>query len=207
MRRALLLITILALVLAPAFAQHEGEHKAPGHGQAAEGSHGEGGHSNLGVWKWANFAILAGIVGYVLAKNGGAFFRSRNEQILKDISDAEKVRQDAEARAAEVDRKLASLDAEIEALRAGSRQQAAAEGERARAAAETQMAKIREHGEQEIEAAGKSARQELKRYAAELAVNMARERIRAGMNSQTDDALVRSFVEGLEHVRNRPQTG
>lgn len=195
------LVVLGALVLAPsAVAQHAQEH-----GEAASahsGEHGDsGGHANLNGWKWANFLILAGALGWVLAKHGGPFFQSRSEQIRKEIREAEARRSEADARSAEIDRRLANLDTEIESLRETARGQAAAEGERIRAASAAQIAAVQAQAEHEIAAAAKAARQELKGYSAHLAVSLARQRIGERMGPETQDGLVQSFAEGLRRAR------
>jgi F-type H+-transporting ATPase subunit b len=52
-----------------------------------------------------------------------------------------------------------------------------------------------ESAESEIAAAAKSARRELRTYAAELAVELAKKNIK--VDAQTDAALVRGFVSQL----------
>jgi len=54
------------------------------------------------------------------------------------------------------------------------------------------------HAEQEIASAGKAARMALKRYAAELAVGLAEQKVRARMTPDTEDALVQGFVRNLK---------
>ena len=56
-------------------------------------------------WKWANFAVLAAGLGYLVAKNAGPFFRSRSEEIQKGIKDAAQVRAEAEARASAIEKR------------------------------------------------------------------------------------------------------
>jgi F-type H+-transporting ATPase subunit b len=152
----------------------------------------------LEVWKWANFVVLAGALGYLIGKKGGPFFAARSTQIRKDIVDADEVRKEAETRAAEVDRRLASLEAEIAALRAESGKEAEAEAGRAARHTAAELAKTQANAEQEIAAAGKAARLELKRYCADLAVRLAEQKIRARMTPETQDTLVRGFVRDLE---------
>jgi F-type H+-transporting ATPase subunit b len=170
-------------------------HAKEGESHAAEG-HGEAG--GLEIWKWANFGVLALGIGYLIGKNAGPMFAARSKQIRKDMTEAEEARKDAEARAAEVDRRLANLEAEIGALRAESQREAQAETERLTAHSAAEMAKIQAHAEQEIVAAGKAARLELKRYSAHLAVDLAERRIRDRMTPDTQDALVRGFVRDLK---------
>lgn len=196
MKRLARVLFLGVLLLVPlTFAQHSsGEEQATGH-------QGSGGHSNLDVWKWANFLILAGAAGWFLVKKGGPFFQTRGEQIRKEIAEAGRLRAEAEARFAEVERRLARLDADIEALRESARRDAAAEGERIRAATGAHLAKIQAQAEQEIAAAGKSARLELKRYSAQLSIGLARRKIAERMSAENQEALVKSFMHGLARVR------
>ena len=69
---------------------------------------GEGG--GLEVWKWVNFALLVAGLGYLIGKNAGPFFAARSRKIREDMAQAEEMWKAAEARAKEVDRKLASLE-------------------------------------------------------------------------------------------------
>ena len=205
-RRAALL-TLTAGALAFAQESHDphkaaepakaGEHaEAAKHGEAA--GHGGGGeHGGMEGWKGANFAILAIGLGYLINKNAGPFFAARSRQISQDMVESQEARRQAEARAAEVDRRLAALDAEIAALRAESQREIQADGERLSRHTAAEIAKIKANAEQEIASAGKAARAELKRYAAGLAVGLAEQRLRARINPDTQQALVRGFVRDL----------
>jgi F-type H+-transporting ATPase subunit b len=155
------------------------------------------------VWAWANFFILAGALGYLVAKKGGPWFASRSLAIRKGIADADQIRTDAEARAAAVDRRLAGLQSEIEALRDHARGEQAAEAERLRQQNAADLARIQAHAEREIDSAGKTARMELKRYAAQLAVDLAEQKIRRQMTPTLQSALVENFVHDLD----RPSAG
>src|SRR5947208_1026189 len=121
-----LLIAVAAFVPA-AFAQEPPHETALEH---AADPPAEGEHGKLEMWKWANFIVLAGGLGYLIGKNAGPFFAGRSQQIRKDMVEAQEARRQSEARAAEVDRRLASLESEIAALRAESQKEAQAEGER-----------------------------------------------------------------------------
>jgi F-type H+-transporting ATPase subunit b len=191
MKRALRLALILCLTAAFTFAEEK------------SGGEGEG---NLQFWKWANFLVLAGALGYLAVKNGGPFFKARSEQIRKDIVESGKIREDAEARAAAVDRRLAALETEIAALRTESHDEARAERQRFEQHTAAEMAKIQEHAQQEIEAAGKAARMELKRYTAELAVQLAEQKIRSRMTPDTQAVLVRTFVSDMGDSSSRAQS-
>jgi F-type H+-transporting ATPase subunit b len=181
MRRAAQLALLISLAVWPIF---------------AEGT--EGGAGSLQMWKWANFLVLAGGLGYLIGKMVPPLYAARSQAILKDMSESEKIRRDAEARAAEVDRRLAGLEAEIAALRAESKKESQEETQRLASRTAAEIAKIQAHSEQEIAAAGKAARTDLKRYAAELAIDLAEQKIRGRMTPATEDGLVRGFVRDLQ---------
>jgi F0F1-type ATP synthase membrane subunit b/b' len=187
---SLLLIAGLAACAPAAFAQeHEGS------GKSSESK--EGGEGNLTFWKWANFLVLAGGLGYLAVKNGGPFFAARSRTIRKGIVEAGDLRQEAEERAAAVERRLANLEAEIAALREESAKEAHSETQRLAEQTAADIAKIQIQAEQELAAAGKAARMELKRYSAALAIGLAEQKIRARMTPAAQDALVDGFVRDL----------
>jgi F-type H+-transporting ATPase subunit b len=150
------------------------------------------------LWKVANFAILAGLLGYMIYKKAGAFFRARTAAIRKDIEEAGRLRQEAEDRAAAIERRIENLQAEIESLRAGARAETNAENERLRLETEAGFEKMRRQAEQEISSAAKAARHEVQAHAAELALDLAVGKIRARMTPTTDEALTGAFLDGIE---------
>ena len=173
------------------------EHRTPE--QLAEERPSEGEHGTLELWKLANFLLLAGGLGYLIKKNAGPFFEARGRKIQEDMREAQEQRAEAERRAADVDRRLAHLETEIAALRAESQAEGKAETERAMQHTAAEIAKIQAHAEQEVVSAGKAARMDLKRYAAELAVQLAEQKISARMTGETQDNLVAGFVHDLKH--------
>jgi F-type H+-transporting ATPase subunit b len=188
--KRLLQLSLLGLILvAPAaFAQESPAQEA---GQPAEDS--------LAVWKWANFVLLVGGLGYLIGKGAGPFFAERSRKIREDMAQAHEMWKSAEARASEVERKLANLEAEIAAFRVESQEEAQSETRRMRLQTAAEVARVKEHAQQEIAAAGKAARLELKRYSAELAIGLAQEKVRRRITPDTQDALVRGFVRELDH--------
>ncbi|MGA3098073.1 MAG: ATP synthase F0 subunit B [Bryobacteraceae bacterium] len=167
---------------------------------------GPGEADNLTGWKWANFVVLAGALGYVIGKNAGPFFAARSQQIRKDMVEAGEQRKEADERVAEVERRLADLGSEIAALRAEAQTEAQAETSRMSQQTTLEMGKIQAQAEQEIAAAAKAARTELKRYAAQLAVGQAEGKIRARMTPAIEDALVAGFVRDLDYPSPKVRT-
>lgn len=150
------------------------------------------------VWKWANFAILAVGLGYVMAKFLPPLLTSRTEEIQKGISEAQQMKLDAERRSAEMDARLNALGADIERFREQSAAEMRQESDRISRDTAAQMKKIEQQAAVEIEAVGKTARRQLKEYAAELALGLAEERLRGHMNDAAESALVDDFVRDLE---------
>lgn len=148
-------------------------------------------------WKWANFAILAAGIGYLWVKQVGPFYAARSAEIRKGIEEAQKLRAEADARAAAMDAKLASLSSEVENMRQATKDEAAQEDNRLRQETERELAKIAAHAEHDIASALKSAQVELKRYSAQLAVDLAGKKVRERMTGADQDALVGNFVAEL----------
>ena len=192
MRRLAIVVVVLsglAFTPRPALAQeHEG-------GQKKEEGFAEKHELAL---KWANFLLLAGLLGYFIGKNAGPFFAARSAGIRKDMDESLRQREQAEAKAADVDRRLANLEKDIAALRGQSEAEAQAETERMAQHTAAEIAKIQAHAEREIASAGKAARMALKRYSAELAMGLAEQKVRARMTPDTEDALVQGFVRNLK---------
>ena len=155
------------------------------------------------LWKWANFAILALGLGYLMAKSLPAFFNSRTASIQKGIAEAQQVKRDAEQRAAATDARVSALGADIEKFRTEASAQMQREGERIQQETERQIAKLKEQAAQEIESAGKVARRELKTYAAQLALELAEQRIRGRLDPTTEAGLIDRFVGDLKRQGSR----
>jgi F-type H+-transporting ATPase subunit b len=158
---------------------------------------GKSAEPDMTGWKWANFAILAGGIGYLLVKHAVPFFAARSLEIRKGIEESQKLRAEADARAAAMDAKLARLSDEVETMRKASRQEADREDGRIRQETERELAKMQANADHEIASALKTAQVELKRYSAQLAVDLAAARVRESMTPAAQDTLVRNFVADL----------
>ena len=142
-----------------------------------------------------NFAFIALAVVYFSRLHLPTLFRNRTESIRKAMDEAKVASVEAKSRLAAIEARLSRLDSDIAAMRTKAEQDGAAEETRIRAAAEDDKKKIVEAAAQEIDVAAKSARRELAAYAADLAVNMARQRIQVDVPA--DQSLVSSFAQAL----------
>jgi len=142
-----------------------------------------------------NFVVIAIAIFWMSRKYLPVLFRNRTASIQKAMEEARKASEDANRRLAEIETRLSKLDAEIAGMRAQAEEDAAAEEHRIEAAAAEDARKIVESAQQEIAAAAKSARRELKEYAANLAVSLAKKQIH--VDAPTDQVLVRYFAQQL----------
>jgi len=155
------------------------------------------------AWKWANFAILAVGLGYMANKFLPPFFHSRTAEIQQGITEAQQIKRDAETRAAQVEARMQKLGEEIDQFRAQSREEMRQEGERIQQETVKQLRHLEQLAQQEIEAASKTARRELKSYAAQLALDLAEQRVRARLNTGTETALVDGFIHDLQRQESK----
>lgn len=202
MKNWAIVFVISALLAALGLAQEHppastpaGAETAP-HGEAhgAEAKHSEG--DPMIWWKWANFGLLALGLGYLASQHLPAFFTGRTAEIQKDIAAARKMKADSDAKAAQMEQRMAKLGVEIETLRTQGKTEIAAEGERIRKETEVALGKLQASAEGEIESMTKAAKHELKNYSVQLAVEMASEKIRSRSGMEAN--LFNRFVGDLE---------
>jgi F-type H+-transporting ATPase subunit b len=155
-------------------------------------------------WKWANFLILAGGLGYLIAKSVPALFRKQTNEIHAALRDAAKMKEEAAAYAAGIEARLKNLQSEIEKLRQDAHADMGGEAERIRRDTEHHLQRIREQTAQEIELLTRSATDQLRKYAAELALNLAEQRIRTRLNPAKQQQLAEGFLHDL-HERGTLQ--
>jgi F-type H+-transporting ATPase subunit b len=190
MRKHLLGIALFGLLCLPVYSYSQ---ETPQKDDSSSSSSESGGDENLGL-KWFNFAVLAAGLGYLAFKYAPAFFNARTDAIQKAIKDATGLKMDADFRSSEIDRKMATLSAEVSKLRAGADAEMRAEQERLAKETGQSLEQIRRHEAQEIASLEHTARLELSRHTAELAVAMAASRLRDRLTPADQEALVSRFA-------------
>jgi len=149
------------------------------------------------LWKFINLAVFIGFMIFLLKRRTGEAFRTRRENIKRDLARAREERDAALAKLKEVEDRLSRLDTEVAAIREQQVQEAAEERERIAKSTETEVAKLSEQATREIESAGKVAKHELRRFAAEQSVRMAEQIIRREMKPEDDQRLITQNIEEL----------
>lgn len=188
MKKRLLWLALFASLCVPAtFAADEAGSGADTQAQASE-------EPSL-LLKWANFGILALGLGYLLKKHGPAFFNARTDQIEKAIKDATGLKMEADFRASEVDRKMATLGAEVDKMRGESQVEMEAEHERLNKETALAVARINQNVTQEVASLRQNAANELRRHVADLAASMASSRLRDHLTADEQTQLIRAFAD------------
>jgi len=142
-----------------------------------------------------NFAILAILVGWFLLRTLPRTFRGRSGVIQKQLVDARSATEEATARLSGVEVRLSKLDEQIAAMRSQAEKDAALDEQRIKASVEEEKQRILAAAEQEIASATTHARRQLQRYAAELAIDQAAQRL--VVSAETDRLLVQAFASRL----------
>jgi F-type H+-transporting ATPase subunit b len=210
-----LLFAVLIVVPAPARAQ---EHAAPPPAQeqsplpkgaepihptgvVAEGEHAEGNVVVETIARLLNFALLAGALVYFLRTPIADYLTSRGTQIRQDLVTASEMRAAASAQLADIERKMQALPAELEALRKQGAEDVKAEQARIARAAEVEQARLLDQTRREIEMRLRVARRELTEHAAQLAVQVAEQRIRASITPDDQLRLLDRYASQLREAR------
>ncbi len=186
MRRTLLSITLGLALACVALPQERG---------AAEKQQEQG--DPLIGWKWANFLILGAGLGYLIAKNVPALFRKQTDEIQKALAEAAQAKLEADAQAAAIEKRFAGLSAEVESLRQTAHSEMEAERARILREGEQHLQRIQEQTAQEIDLMTRGAKDELRRYVATLALDLAEQRVRSRITPAAEETLVDGFIQDL----------
>jgi F-type H+-transporting ATPase subunit b len=142
-----------------------------------------------------NAVLLFVFVGYFLVTGLPKAFRSRRQQLDRQIVEARVATEKAEERLRAVEERLSRLDSEIAAVREQAEHDSAHDETRIKLAMEDEKKKIVASAEQEIASAGAAAERRLRKFAAELAVDRATSRLH--LTEGDDRTLIQEFASSL----------
>ena len=163
-------------------------------------SGGEG-HADSGallkdfIWRALNFLIMAGILVYFVAKPVKNALKGRTESIASNLEEAQKAREEAEAKFAEYDEKLNKAEAEIEQIAAELKKEGELERDKIIAAANEQAEKIKQEAEKSAAFEIARARAELQKEAARLAIDLAEELLKKNMTDKDQSNMVDDYMK------------
>ena len=207
---AALLIAVAAMATPALMAQAREQPAAAappaeaGHGEPAEAAHG--GWAPV-IAKAVNFSILAGALVYFLRVPMMGYLNGRIGKVREDLVTAAETRDAATRQLAAIDAKLAALPAELEALKKRGAEDLAAERVRIEQEAQAERQRLLEQTQREIDMRLRVAKRELLVVAANLAVNVAAERIRTSITPEDQARLVDRYASQLPAGPERSRGG
>jgi F-type H+-transporting ATPase subunit b len=183
----------------------------PAHGPPAAGAHGAeaAGHGTEAahpesIWttiaRLFNFAVLAGGLIYLLRSPLAQHLASRSQQIRGGLEAAREATATATAQLAELDRRLRTLPAELEALRAKGVEEIAAEERRIQAKAEAERKRLIEEMQRDVDIRVRVARKALAEHAADLAVGLAADRVRQTITDADQARLIDRYAAEVKDI-------
>lgn len=147
-----------------------------------------------------NSAILIIAILWFIFRFVPKIYRNRSGKLQKDLFDARSATAEANERLAVVEERLSKLGIEIDAIRQQTERDSVNDEKRIHDSLQAEKERLLASVDQEIEAAGAAARRDLKKYAANLAVERAMSELR--LSEDDDRMLVRSFGKDLNGGSN-----
>lgn len=182
MRRATTMLAALAL-LSPATAL-----AAEGHGFVLS-EHG---------FYILDFLVLIGLLVWFAKKPMKAWLEERAKQIQKEIDEARRMREAAEAKLREYEQKLSALEAEQKKILDAFVEAGEREKQRIVSEAESAANKMLADAERRIEQEAKRLQEALEHEAVDLAVGMSETVIRKRLEPTVQQRMVTDYIAGLE---------
>jgi F-type H+-transporting ATPase subunit b len=206
---------LAALFVFPAAVAAQG-HEAGGHAAApaaggaqpverehanAEAAHGSEHPVRDLAAKLLNFGILVGVLVYFLKTPIAGYLSGRSTQIRQDLITAAEMRRTATAQLEEIQKRLSELPAELAALKSRGEEDVRAEKIRIADTARVERERLLEQTRREVANRLRMARRELTEYAAELAVEVAHDRIQRTITPEDQLRLVDRYTTQLREAR------
>lgn len=191
------------------------EHEEAGHAEAgheaAEHDGGEHATPELDIKKLGLQLLNFGVLLFILIKfGGGAINKSlaaRHNQLKADLVAAAALKSAAEAKLAQQEARLATLENEIAAMRKGLHAEAEAEKGRLIAAAEERARRIKDETSFLVEQQVREAEARLRRESADAALKTAEEILRRAVGPADRQRMLDTFISDVERGETGPRAG
>jgi F-type H+-transporting ATPase subunit b len=157
--------------------------------------------------KTVNFLILFGGLGYLLAKPLKSFLDELVLAARKTMEETERAATEAQDRLETLSERLQGLDGEVQAIRAKGREAGRKNSERILGAARQEAERLRSFAQQEIDLRVQAAKKDLRAYAADLAVSMAREEIKRRLTPELHQRLIDDSIASLGKTHEKRTSG
>ena len=190
MRRTLwvaVLLTVVLVVAAPAWAQEATD-------ATAEEEHA----SPLDVvFRWVNFAILFGGMGYLLRKPAAEFFETRRDTILGGLERAREAQADADLRVADIEARLANLSSDLAEIRTEAEKSARTERDRIVADTKVEVDRALAQSREEVDRIVREFELEIRGHIADLVIGRAEQELRGRIDDRARGRLLARALQEL----------
>jgi len=162
---------------------------------------GNGGHAESGAvmkdffWRCLNFAVLVAILAYFVTKPIKKGLSGRTESIEKNLTEARKAQEEAEAKFAEYDEKLEKASAEIDDIYASIKREGELERDRIIEGAQKMAAKMEKEAQKTAEVEVAKAKSELQDKAVNLAIEIAEDILEKNFTTEDHSRLVDEYMQ------------
>ncbi|MFT5429798.1 MAG: F-type H+-transporting ATPase subunit b [Myxococcota bacterium] len=162
-------------------------------------SGGHGPSFNIEGFYAINFLVFVGFLVWKLKGPLAAFLTGRRDRMTKDIQEARQMREEAEAKLAEYDKRLGSLESEIQGILDDARAQGETERERIVAEATQAAERLRTEAKTRIEQETRKLQLELRRKMVDLSVEVAERIITEKITDTHRRRMVTEYIGDLEN--------
>jgi F0F1-type ATP synthase membrane subunit b/b' len=154
------------------------------------------------VCLYFNFFLLVALIHWKAKPILTAVAQERSLSIKRTIEESQRLGNEARSKMTEIEKRWAQLDYEIAAIQSSAEAQMKQEEQLMLGETEADVHRILENSEREIEAAVRHARNQLRTFAANLAVSLAQ--LSMAIDEKTDQDLVGAFVTKLKPGKEGP---
>lgn len=157
--------------------------------------------------KSVNFIILFGGLAFLLTKPLRKFLEELALSIEKTMRETERARREAQERFAAIKKRLQGLEGEIQTIRKEGEEAGQKEKERILTLARQEADRLKSFAQQGIDMHVQEAMGELREYAAELAISLARAKIEKRLTPELHSHLIDESIEGLGKLYEKSNSG
>lgn len=167
------------------------------HAVSAEGEHPER-HGSGFIGKVLNFLILFGGLAFILRKPMSRFLMERVDGIKVDLEETRSSRKEKQKNLKNIHNRLKKVAEEARSIKQEAENIGKKDRERILQEASIEAGCLKESAKQDIELLSQFGIQELKAYTAEVAVTIAREKIRKNIRPESQAVLIDRSIKKLE---------
>jgi F-type H+-transporting ATPase subunit b len=162
---------------------------------------------NALIASFVNFFVLISLFIYMFRDKLNSFLKERRAAIESELTEAARLRAEAEAKHKEYSTRLATLDQELAQIKRDMIAAGEKERDRIVAEAEEKASRMRREAQFIVEQQAKQLREDLKRESAEAAVAAAEQLLAKATTSFDQQRLAQEYLTALQKgtISTRPQ--